>query len=450
MTTRRILVLADFACATGFAKVAENVVAQLLKETRVSYQIDVIGINYFGLPTQWQKIFPAVRIFPALNVAKGDVFGRSGFMEMIATGAYDFAWILQDTFQIEPIGQDLIDLRNKLAEAGKKTFRIVYYFPIDATPKENWIKKTVSLFDAPVVYTEYGKAECLKIDPELKDRLRVIPHGIDTSVFKPLADRKLVEKFRHDYFLGFADDKFLITNVNRNQPRKDIARTLAAFKYVKQQVPEALLYLHMKSNDVAYNVKEVARNYELIPEKDFVVPDNFDEHTGFSEDIVNLIYNSSQAVVSTTLGEGWGLSITEAMATKVPVVAPDHTSIAEILADGRGLLAKAGSNISEWITIQADNERMRPLTNIADMVEKIVYLRNNYKSPEVQGMIEKAYQHVTENWTWDKIGQTWRDLLYDLASSEKVVKVGRNDPCPECLKQGKTVKYKHCKEHFRG
>lgn len=37
-------------------------------------------------------------------------------------------------------------------------------------------------------------------------------------------------------------------------------------------------------------------------------------------------------------------------------------------------------------------------------------------------------------------------LLFD--HEHKQTKVGRNDPCPFCLKMGKTIKFKKCKEHY--
>jgi glycosyltransferase involved in cell wall biosynthesis len=35
------------------------------------------------------------------------------------------------------------------------------------------------------------------------------------------------------------------------------------------------------------------------------------------------------------MAEGWGLTITEAMAVKLPIICPIHTSISEITNDGK-------------------------------------------------------------------------------------------------------------------
>jgi uncharacterized protein YecA (UPF0149 family) len=53
---------------------------------------------------------------------------------------------------------------------------------------------------------------------------------------------------------------------------------------------------------------------------------------------------------------------------------------------------------------------------------------------------EKAYKFVIENWSWDIVGEIWRDLFKEALIVEKKVKVGRNDPC-FC---GSKKKYKNC------
>jgi glycosyltransferase involved in cell wall biosynthesis len=265
---KRVLILADFACATGFAQVAQNVVAEILKEKEVTYQIDVVGINYYGLATEWQKFYPQVRLFPATVLSNGDLFGRTGYLQMLATGAYDITWILQDTFNIEPIADKIKEIRTKLIADGQKPFKFIFYYPIDGEPKENWITKSVSLADIPVVYTKYGYEKSIKYDKSLENKLKIVPHGINNKIFYPL-EKDFVEKFRKTFFMGMADNKFLVTNVNRNQPRKDIPRTMQIFKLFKQQVPNSVLYLHMKKHDVGWNIDETARNFELIPDEDY-------------------------------------------------------------------------------------------------------------------------------------------------------------------------------------
>src|SRR4051812_41572457 len=93
---KRILALCDFACASGFSQVAENIVANLAATEK--YQIDIIGINYYGMPNKWLTAFPSIRVFPATVVSSGDLFGRNGLLQLLSSGQYDILWTLQDTF----------------------------------------------------------------------------------------------------------------------------------------------------------------------------------------------------------------------------------------------------------------------------------------------------------------------------------------------------------------
>jgi glycosyltransferase involved in cell wall biosynthesis len=441
---KRLLILADFACATGFAQVAHNIVAQLLKTKK--YQIDVVGINYMGMPNEWHNLHPTVRLLPAQLIARGDLFGREGYLNLLANGTYDLTFILQDTFIIEPIGKHISEIRSNLKAQGKKVFKWIYYFPIDATPKENWLRESVARADYPVVYTEFGKREVLKLIPELSSKLRVIAHGTDPTTFKPV-DEETKKIFKNKFFVEQADGKFLVTNVNRNQPRKDVARTMQIFRLFKDQAPEALLYLHMKENDVAYGLHEVARSFDLIPGKDYIVPKNFDEHNGVPLAIVNGIYNVSDVVMTTSLGEGWGLSMTEAMAVGTPVIAPNHTSLTEMLANGRGTLVPAGKSLTDWVMLQGDNERKRPLVSVADYVDQLMYIRNHYA--EVKEKALEAQRYLLEHWTWDVVGAQWTALFEEALKPQEKLVVGRNDRCPLCIKEGNAEppKWKRCKLH---
>lgn len=435
---KRVLMLADFGCNSGFAQVAHNIVTQVLQDKDIDWQFDIIGINYYGEPSVWSGLYPRVRIFPATVVSRGDLFGRQGFLDRLMLGIYDIAFVLQDTFIVEPLAPKIKEARTQLAMAKQKTFRWIYYFPIDAAVKENWVKGSVSLADYPISYTQYGYDECVRVDPGLLNKLKIIPHGIEEKTFYPMKSEE-IEKFRHEYFVGKADNKWLITNVNRNQPRKDMARTLQAYSILKKQIPDAMLYLHCKTNDVAYDIREVARNFDLTND-DYIAPQSFNEHDGLPVEYMNGIYNSSQVLTTTTLGEGWGLSLTEAMACKCPVIAPNHTSCSEILADGRGILVQAGRTNSEMVVLPNDNERLRPITNVSSLVDKLVWLRQNYKSQEVKTMVDKAYNHVIDNWTWDKVGEKWRETFAKSLPKIIETKIGRNDSCP-C---GSGKKYKNC------
>jgi len=252
------------------------------------------------------------------------------------------------------------EMLNNLKKAGKR-FKSIYYYPIDGIPKPEWID-TVNAVDFPITYTKFGFEQSVNRIPELKDRLKIIPHGINPKVFFPAPEQQ-VQEFRKQFF-GPVADHFIITNVNRNQQRKDIPATLRAFKEFKKQKPESVLYLHMAAQDQGWNLPEVLKMMELDISKDVILPQNFSPSTGFPLEILNLIYNASDCVMSTTVGEGWGLSWTEAMATKTPVVFPNNTCLGEYITEETGYPYPSGGDMEHTVVIPNDNEIPRPTAHI--------------------------------------------------------------------------------------
>src|SRR5581483_1135509 len=456
----RILALCDSpTAATGFAQVSRNILTGLVKTGK--YDVDVIGINYYG--DYYDRVTHPYNIYPAMPQGYADMYGRGRLLNAINGSeakfglkqGWDIVFTIQDPFVIEGLGVDypFAEQLKVAKELWKRSvppeywFTWIGYFPVDAQVKENWVTRSIALADFPVAYCEWGRNQILKFDkdpfqttfnlalqeagqkkrailntPSLTTRMSVIHHGVDVNVFKPISEEEKKE-FRKTFFNGeVSEHTYLVVNVSRNQPRKDISRTMAAFAAFKKKVPDSHLYLHCKVQDAGGSIHEMARNFDLVPGKDYTVPMDFNAGIGYPVDYVNKIYNIADLCVTTTLGEGWGFITTEAMATKTPIAAPNITSILDIFnsyvpldkdsgANGtapgeldlndwlfnkgginevRGIPVKAGSNNSEWICMGIeDNERIRPLTNVDDMVEKMFWA---YTHPaEVKKIVDRAY-----------------------------------------------------------
>ena len=206
-------------------------------------------------------------------------------------------------------------------------------------------------------------------------------------------------------------DKFLITNVNRNQGRKDVSRSLMIMKQLKEMgVDNAFLYMHMQETDFGGSIMQMAKSLGLDPEKDFTVPDprQFGAHSGFPIEFLNQIYNASDAYLTTTHGEGWGLSITEAMSVKLPVVAPENTSVPEILGEDRGWKVPSGATATHWVIKENDNERMRPLMDVEEAAKTIKYIMDHPE--EAAERAEKAYEWAVKH-TWEEVCKQWLNVF---------------------------------------
>jgi len=415
MSKTRVLAWGDYACGTGFGTVMRNIMTNL--NATGKYDIDVVGVNYDGGPYDTNK-WPG-RLWPAISALRtqgpyGDVFGRQVFLDLLNQGDYDVVFIVQDTFIVLPIVQHLLELQR----TKQHSFSTIFYYPFDCAPREEWVTQCVAAFDFPVAYTEYAKEESRKFIGSLADKQDVIYHGTNISDFYVLHD---VQKrtARSTVFPPQLQDKFIVTNVNRNQGRKDISRTLMILKELKDRGHEDIyFYMHMQETDFGGSVLEMARSIGVQFEQDFTIPNpqQFSAHSGFPIEMLNSIYNSSDVFLTTTHGEGWGLTITEAMATKLPVVAPDNTSVPEILGDDRGWRVPSGHTPSHWIIKENDNERMRPLMDVQAAADAIEFIKNN--PAQAKQRAENAYKWVKHN-TWQEVCKQWIDVFNRAANKSK-------------------------------
>ena len=135
--------------------------------------------------------------------------------------------------------------------------------------------------------------------------------------------------------------------------------------------------------------------------KDVLIPgSDFGPNQGYPIEVLNYIYNSSDVVVSTTLGEGWGLSSTEAMATKTPIVFPNNTSLTEIVGSDRGYLYPSGETVDDYLVLPNDNEVVRPVGSVSEMAKLLVHVYDN--RAEAEERAQNAYNWIRSNLSWPK------------------------------------------------
>ena len=407
----RLLALGDSGtCASGFGTVMRNLLGGLAQTGR--YDIDQIGINYHG--DYYDRSEFDYRIYPACPLGDSDLFGRERLVRALQgkdalAGPWNILFTLQDHFVLEPVTPKILWFKEALAKRGFP-LSWVGYWPIDGPLKERWVREAIVKPDITAVYTSYGLQEVLRHDPNgefgYREKVKVIPHGVDVDSFHPLPAAEKAA-FRRDFFGHVVKPgDFLVTNVNRNQWRKDLPRTMAAFALFHKRVPGSFLYLHAAAQDAGGDLGEIAKHFGLKPGVDWGCPRNFDVHKGVSLEQLNGIYNVSDLIVSTSLGEGWGMSLTEAMAAGVPVMAPHHTSIPEIFGNAtvddevRGISVRCGGE-SQWVCGGAnDLDQVRPLTDVGHMASRLEYAHAN--RDRIARMAEDAHQWV-QSLRWERV-----------------------------------------------
>ena len=413
----KVLMLVDYNCHTGFATVSHNIKKELKNNFGKNIQLDICAINYFGEPyteDDGTYVISAVKSAP-----KKDDFGRFGFLKILKdTDEYDGIFIIQDLGVILPIVPILKTIKEEKIANNKKQFKSIFYFPVDA-PLVEKLTEGLEFFDSIVAYTEYGRNEVLRLKPELKKKLKVIPHGNDSKKFFPLPQNEILE-FRKEYF-GRNADKFIVTNVNRNQPRKDIPTTIFSFIEAKKQWEEhqiekqPFLYLHLHAKDpMGWDIRCILAQTDLIEGEDYKLLDIHLANNGASIEMLNKIYNASDVYLTTTLGEGWGLTLTEAMATKTPIICPKSTSFIEMTDNG-----KRAYTLDNLIpTSTTFDSTIRQQCDYIEVADTILYIakgmQGDYENlnflQNYNNRINSAYKWM-QGLDWKIISKVWIDLF---------------------------------------
>lgn len=381
---------------TGFADVVRNVYTSFEKRGAAidHWAIGFRGDNYWEYP-QWRLHPTGHPWFMKL----------AGYLQLLNSGQFTHAFLLGD-----PNAFCSTDFPKQFRHVcATKGIRSMLYFPVDAPMERPWCDM-ISCVDVPVTYTEYGvrqvrEAECLA-------KVHVVPHGVDSAFFQPLPDRKAIlreiiikpTKFSSRQFADEAD--FLILNVNKNEWRKDPFRSLEILAGLKARGVRAKLIMRMapKSQMAGTELEVAARHLGLVQDEDWIhLPD-------VTSDTLRNLYNAADLYLTTTMGEGWGLGITEALACGCPVAMPMHTACSEI---HDGLLSRNYGGSAHCVPLPLGEQvcgpidsRIRRRVDLDAAVERIAEFISRPRGPRIE------LPPAAKEWlSWDRVGGELMRLL---------------------------------------
>ena len=400
----RILALFDYNSFTGFATVSKNLVKNWQRTFGDAMKLDIVAVNYFG---EDYSESDNIRVISAKrrDVAEDD-FGRYVFMRSIMDIDYDLVFILQDLGVVVPVIPHVKKLLEDKKNGNRKQFKSILYFPVDFALTPN-LAVGLEFFDVLATYTDYGKNHVLRLRPDLKAKVKVVPHGNNMENFYPVPSEE-AQSFRKEYFKENSD-KFIIGCINRNQSRKDIPTTIFGFlEYWEEHNKNSFLYLHMNPKDpMGWNLKTILAQTPLKEGVDYGFPPVEDYNKGSDVSKLNLIYNSLDCFLSTATGGGWELTVTEAMSAKKPVVIPKHTSFEHLGGQNAErayfleTLYPIVAMVDNIIRFQCD------LYEISDVLHQ-VYLDKTSRAIDQTLKIEKAFKFV-ESHDWKEISKSFSD-----------------------------------------
>lgn len=382
-----LLIIGDAGSHTGFATVVHNIGERLVER---GHQVSVLAVNHPGDYSPTKMV-----IYPANAKHRDDIYGYSRTVEVLGKVVPDCILIVNDP----PIVTNLL-LNNpydpeKVLWNGYRTATAYYrppilaYLPIDG---DNYPRMWDVLQErvVRVAMTEHGRS----VMPEAP----VVYHGVDHTVFRPHPKREAKRE------LGYPEDAFLVLRVDKNSYRKDYPATWRALRPVLRKHADILVHFHCRpvAKD-GYDLRAIIWNDEDIRDRVSFSP-NIDGFRGWSAETLGLLYSAADLFVTTSHGEGFGLTIAEALACGTPVIGQNFSAIPEVVGPG-GILVDPGPPTY----VPLGHEQRLP------DVEKFTYwIERFYQFPEARrAEIAKAgWEHVAK-FTWERATDQMEALMID-------------------------------------
>lgn len=205
--------------------------------------------------------------------------------------------------------------------------------------------------------------------------------GKPVMVIPDIAAAKELNKSRAEAFLrehGITADKHILGTTAALVPHKDPLTMVEAIKRLFE-IREDFVFLHFGTGDLDDAVRQKINEYGLT---------DVYKQLGFHESVEDF-FTIFEVFVMSSEEEGLGSSVLDAFLYKVPVVSTDAGGLADLIADGRGILC-----------------RKHAPQMIADGIELVLKQRELDKE-----MTKHAYNYVTKYHSVAHITQQYLALL---------------------------------------
>ena len=197
--------------------------------------------------------------------------------------------------------------------------------------------------------------------------INVINNGLDINIFIPYKNIKR-DPFR------------LITTASADVALKGLDYSLRSLATLSKNFPEISLL-------VIGQLKKNGHTSRLI--KELGIEDRVLFKTALTKEEIVKEYASSSVAIVSSLYEGFGYPVIEAMSCEIPLIATNTSSIPELVGDFATLIPPMNEN------------------ELSEAIKKIL---NNYE--KYKKIAESGRHHIIENFNWLKITQKYEDMIY--------------------------------------
>lgn len=199
-----------------------------------------------------------------------------------------------------------------------------------------------------------------------ESNISVIHNGLDTNIFKP--------------YENITRDKYrLISTASADTPLKGLSYTLRAISKLKNGGMDINLLVIGK-------MKKDGHTARLI--KKLGISNNVTFKTNLTKEEISIEYARSSIAIVSSLYEGFGYPVIEAMSCAIPLIAANTSSIPELVGGHASLIEPKDSD---------------------SLVDSIKHVIGNYDDYDL--MARKGRKHVIRHFNWNKISKEYEDII---------------------------------------
>jgi glycosyltransferase involved in cell wall biosynthesis len=234
----------------------------------------------------------------------------------------------------------------------------------------------------------------------------LIYHGVD-PVFEPM------NKTQAKRALGYDPDRFLVLRTDKNSTRKNYADSWRAMAPLLRKYRDIDVHFHCLPVTSDFNIKAfISRDEDIRDRVNFST--DIGGFTGWSVESLRMLYSAADLFISTSMGEGFGLTIAEALACGTPVVASGVSAITEVVGPG-GVTVPA---VRPFAAPMGQDQMLPDVEGITQAVERLYHDRKTRRD-----LGEAGRAHVLAHFSWDSATASFDRVLREVAAGFSPVSI---------------------------
>ena len=244
---------------------------------------------------------------------------------------------------------------------------------------ENYLKDSVHRADKIITISQSSKKDILDYFDLEASKIAVIPPGIDYELFSRKPTEKELLKVRRKYSLP---DKFFLS-LGTIVPHKNLKTVFKAYSILRKEIRND--YKLVVAGGVGWKTKGILQTpSELGIENDVYYTGYFDEEDK------PILYKLAKAFVFPSFYEGFGMPVLEALASGIPTITADNSSLPE-----------AGGDAALYV--EAD-DAAAIAQNLINIVDNDTFCKEN---------VEKGKAHA-QIFSWDDSAKSTLEIYKEL------------------------------------